>query len=276
MVTATKTPRGLYVGSDADTTPHSGKEARSAKPSFRLPTPRVLLSAAFLTGTAGAALAADEPPREWPPQVQMLSPSAPLDAKSKHGIVLAKRYAARPVMPAPGPDGEVRFLYGATEPTIVCAPLHLCNLALQPGEIVTKIDIGDSTMWQVTPAISGTGENQVTHAIIKPADAGLNTTLDIETSRRSYAIGLVSTRQSYMRKIAFDYPSDQASQWAAYQQEAGSQQQKLPADGYIRYTISGDDPPWKPITAYSDGKKTYIQFPPAMAYGKAPVLERLP
>jgi type IV secretion system protein VirB9 len=80
-----------------------------------------------------------------------------------------------------------------------------------------------------------------------------------------------------MPLVAWTYPEDQASQWAAYQQHTGTgSHAAMPAEGYIRYTITGDNPPWRPFDAYSDGKKTYIRFPPAMAYGKAPVLERLP
>lgn len=50
----------------------------------------------------------------------------------------------------------------------------------------------------------------------------------------------------------------------------------MPTAGYIRYAITGDNPPWRPFDVYSDGQKTYVRFPPAMAYGQAPALERLP
>ena len=217
-----------------------------------------------------------DPPKAWPGAVQQLSPSAPLDPKSRHGIALVHRWARRPVMPAMGPRGEVRFLYGASQDTVVCAPLQSADIALQPGEIVQNVNLGDSTMWSCPPGISGSGAAQVTHLLCKPADAGLETTLAIQTNRRSYSIELVSTRHDYMPKVGFDYPEDQATQWAAYQIATGSQaHQPTPTEGYIHYTITGDNPPWQPIEAYSDGQKTFIRFPPAMAYGKAPVLERL-
>jgi hypothetical protein len=31
----------------------------------------------------------------------------------------------------------------------------------------------------------------------------------------------------------------------------------------FRYAISGSNPPWKPLRAFDDGEKVYIQFPPA-------------
>lgn len=223
---------------------------------------------------------APEPAKKWPPAVQQLSPSAPLNPKAKHSMALVRKWAQRHVMPSPGPRGEVRFIFGATQDTIVCAPLQICDLALQAGEIVQKIDLGDAEEWKVEPGISGAGLAQVTHVLIKPQDAGLRTTLSIQTSRRSYSIELVSTQHDYMPKVSYSYPSDQALEWTAYQDSAGSQGggSEIPRSDhpYVSYSISGDSPPWRPIQVWSDGRKTYIEFPPSMAYGKAPVLERLP
>lgn len=230
-------------------------------------------SAAATPDTASSS----EPPKKWPPpSIQVLSPSAPLGPKERHGLSLVHRWQNRNVMPAMGPRGEVRFLYGATMPTIVCAPLQLTNVALQPGEIVQKLDLGDPVMWQVSPGISGSGTNQVTHLLIKASDAGLITTLDVETNRRSYAIRLVSHQRDFMPLVAFNYPEDQVDQWAAYQQAIGVHAADPPPDaaGYLMYQISGDNPAWRPLVVYSDRQKTYIEFPPAMAYGTAPVLEK--
>jgi type IV secretion system protein TrbG len=280
------------AGSAADKRPRKGKEARLSSTGFRLPA---ALAATLL---APAAWAADPPPqvpaiqpgsantpaasantdqKTWPPGVQVLSPSAPLGPKERHGMALVHRWQGRHVMPAMGPRGEVRFLYGATMPTVVCAPLEITNIALQPGEIVQKLDLGDPTMWTVEPGISGTGMNQITHLLIKPADAGLVTTIDVETSRRTYAIRLSSTQRDYMPLVAFDYPSDQADLWAAYQQATAAQSMapRPNAGSYLMYQIGGDNPPWRPIVVYSDGQKTYLEFAPAMAYGTAPVLEKL-
>lgn len=234
-------------------------------------------SAAPATSAAVNSAGPPDPSKTWPPaEPELLSPSARLGPKARHGIALVHRWASRPIMPAPGPDGEVRYIYGASQATLVCAPLQVCDLSLQPGEIVQNVNIGDSTMWNCPPGVSGSGANQTTHLLCKPADAGLRTTLVILTNRRSYSIELVSTRHEFMRRVAFSYPDDQAAQWGQYQQQIGAQlHQPPPSSGYIRYSISGDNPPWRPIEAYSDGQKTWIWFPPSMAYGKAPVLERL-
>jgi type IV secretion system protein VirB9 len=238
--------------------------------------PRQTPAAATQPAQSTSSLSADA--KSWPPPINMLSPSAPLNPKSRRGVDLVHRWQSRAVMPTLAERGAVRFIHGATQDTVVCAPLRLCDIELQAGEIVQNVNLGDPVMWSCPPAISGSGAGQITHLMCKPADAGLVTSLAIQTSRRTYSIELTSTRKNYMPRVSWSYPEDQAAQWAAYQQQAGSGggDATIPANGYIRYDLSGDNPPWHPVVAYSDGKKTYISFPPAMAYGKAPVLERLP
>lgn len=76
--------------------------------------------------------------------------------------------------------------------------------------------------WNISPGISGSGDNRVTHLIIKPADAGLVSSLVIETNRRTYAIKLVSTQHEWMPLVAFNCQDDMQSQWSAYQQPSPS------------------------------------------------------
>ena len=40
----------------------------------------------------------------------------------------------------------------------------------------------------------------------------------------------------------------------------------------FRYAISGDDPPWRPVRAFDDGSKVYIEFPDRIDQGEAPPL----
>lgn len=233
-------------------------------------------------GVPGAApanrVSADLP---MPPPVNLLSPSAPLNAKEKRAVKLSRQWRERSDMPQPGEDGFVRFLYGAGLPTVVCAPLQVCNVSLQPGEIVNNINVGDSVRWKITPAFSGEAGSggRTTHLIIKPADAGLVTSLDVATNRRIYAIKLVSTQKEWMPLVAFNYPDDAQRQWAAYRQQVsfGAAATNLPtgeslADLDFGYRLTGDDPGWKPLRVYTDGAKTYIQFPPSVAHASAPVL----
>lgn len=218
-------------------------------------------------------------PAAMPPPAPLLSPSAPLDAKEKQAVAIARRWAERSEMPQAGEDGVVRFLYGATLPTVVCAPLQVCDLALQPGEIVNNVNLGDKVRWNVAPALSGSPDGQVTHLIVKPTDAGLMSSMTIETNRRTYAVKLVSTRSLWMPLIAFTYPDDMRRQWNAYQQNVamGAAASPPSAGGNTAsldfgFRLSGDAPAWRPLRVYTDGEKTFIQFPRAMAFGAAPAL----
>jgi type IV secretion system protein TrbG len=40
----------------------------------------------------------------------------------------------------------------------------------------------------------------------------------------------------------------------------------------FRYAISGDSPPWRPLRAFDDGSKVYIEFPARIDQGEAPPL----
>jgi type IV secretion system protein VirB9 len=182
-------------------------------------------------------------------------------------------------MPQRGEGGVIRFLYGATLPTVVCAPLQVCDLALQPGEIINNVNLGDKVRWNVSPAISGSPLGQMTHLIIKPADAGLVSSMTIETNRRTYSVKLVSTQHEWMPLVAFNYPDDTQRQWSAYRANVALSPaaSNSPASGSATdldfgFRISGDDPSWRPLRVYTDGAKTYIQFPRSMAFGSAPAL----
>jgi type IV secretion system protein VirB9 len=236
-------------------------------------------SAGTVANGSGTQVSAESVPATMPPPIRLVSPSAPLNAKEQTAVSLARRWADRNDMPHAGEDGVVRFLYGSTLPTVVCAPLQVCDLALQPGEIVNNVNLGDKVRWNVSPGISGSPAGQVTHLIIKPTDAGLISSMTIETNRRTYAIKLISTQHSWMPLVAFDYPDEMQRQWSAYQQNVawGAAASTLPTGENVAnldfgFRLSGDSPAWRPLRVYTDGAKTYIQFPHAMAFGSAPAL----
>jgi P-type conjugative transfer protein TrbG len=45
-----------------------------------------------------------------------------------------------------------------------------------------------------------------------------------------------------------------------------------PSERRNRYTIDGDNPPWRPVAAYDDGRKVYIEFSPGIVQGEMPPL----
>lgn len=235
-----------------------------------------------IAGPGATNVAASPAPTTTPPPIHLLSPSAPLDAKERHAVALARGWKNRAEMPQRGEDGVVRFLYGATLPTVVCAPLQVCDLALQPGEIVNSVNVGDKVRWNIAPGVSGSAGGRVTHLIIKPADAGLVSSLVIETDRRTYAIKLVSTQHEWMPLVAFNYPDDTQRKWSAYRQQVafGAAASTLPSGDNVAnfdfgFRLSGDAPSWRPLRVYSDGMKMYIQFPRTVSSSTAPALVAL-
>jgi type IV secretion system protein VirB9 len=175
-----------------------------------------------------------------------------------------------------GPDGKIIYLFGQSQPTIVCAPLQVCELELQAGETVRDVLVGDTVRWTITAASSGSETGQRIHLIIKPHVAGLETSMVITTSRRTYSIKLKSDATEYMARVAFSYPEDGIVQTASFRQinsdiDARSGFDRRPENLSFKYDIAGNAR-WRPTRVYTDGIKTYIQFSAAMGSGDAPVL----
>ncbi|MCW0021373.1 P-type conjugative transfer protein TrbG [Rhizobium sp. BT-226] len=172
-----------------------------------------------------------------------------------------------------GPDGKVNFLFGETQPSVVCSPLQVCDIELQGGEIVRDVLVGDTVRWKVEPATSGATGGQAIHLIVKPSEPGLVTSMVVTTSRRTYHIRLKSHPSQYMARIGFDYPEDVSTKLADVnaRMEVGAAAGTAPDRLNFSYTVSGTAS-WKPKRVYSDGMKTYIQFPGSVSSQDAPVL----
>lgn len=186
-------------------------------------------------------------------------------------------------LPAPGDGGAVVFRFGAVLPSVVCSPLYVCSIALQPGEVVNTVLAGDPVRWNVEPAKSGAGATERTHVVVKPSDIGLSTNLVVTTDRRAYVMRLVSRKDDWMPVVAFSYPEDEAARWAALRASESRTRAAtvLPETGQVLgeldfgFRISGDKPRWRPVRVYSDGAKTYVEFPESMANQESPALVAL-
>lgn len=205
-----------------------------------------------------------------------------LTAQEKAAIAISKRWAAgdsTSMTPVTGSNGAIRFLYGAQQPSIVCAVLQVCDVALQAGELVNSIHLGDTARWTVEPAITGSGSAETQHLIIKPMDVGLETSLVVTTNRRTYHFKLRSHRTEYMPQVAFTYPEEALAKWDTIQSKDKQEheQKTMPQTGeylgdlFFDYDLDGDAI-WKPIRVYNDGTKTILQMPGAMAQTEAPTL----
>ena len=100
---------------------------------------------------------------------------------------------------------------------VYAAPLHLTSVQLQPGEkILGKPAAGDTIRWVMGIARSGpAGGDQQQYLYIKPTRAGLNTTIAINTDRRTYYLELHSYENTYMAAVQWRYPHDELEQLEA-------------------------------------------------------------
>ncbi len=159
---------------------------------------------------------------------------------------------------------------------VYASPGRVTVVSLQPGEELVTVAAGDTVRWIVGETSSGGGADLRVNVLVKPIRSGLKTNLVITTSRRTYLLELTSTERAWMASVSWDYPKDRM---LALQRQAQAAQATTPVDTGLsldkirfRYAVSGSNPPWKPLRAFDDGEKVYIQFPPGIAQGELPPL----
>jgi type IV secretion system protein VirB9 len=168
----------------------------------------------------------------------------------------------------PYTDGALYQLY--------TSPGRVTVITLQQGEELVTVSAGDTVRWIVGDTASGSGASLRVNILVKPTRVGLKTNLVITTNRRTYLLEMSSTPQAWMASASWDYPKDRM---LALQKQAQQAQAAAPVDSGLsleqikfRYAISGDSPPWKPLRAFDDGERVYIQFPAGIAQGELPPL----
>jgi type IV secretion system protein VirB9 len=159
---------------------------------------------------------------------------------------------------------------------VYASPGRVTVVSLQPGEELVTVAAGDTVRWIVGDTSSGTGADLRVSVLVKPTRSGLKTNLVVTTNRRTYLIELTSTEKAWMASVSWDYPKDRM---LALQRQAQAAQVAAPVDAGLslekirfRYAITGSNPPWKPLRAFDDGEKVYIQFPGGIAQGELPPL----
>jgi type IV secretion system protein VirB9 len=159
---------------------------------------------------------------------------------------------------------------------LYAAPERVSDIALQPGEELIAVSAGDTVRWVIGDTVSGSGAGKRIHVLVKPFAAGLETNLVITTDRRAYHLALESTETTAMAALSWTYPRDELL--ALQARNARAEASSAIAGGVdlaalrFRYEITGDDPPWRPLRAFDDGAKVYIEFPARLDQGEAPPL----
>jgi type IV secretion system protein VirB9 len=171
----------------------------------------------------------------------------------------------------PFSDGALYQLYAA--------PGEITDIALEAGEQLVgtgPVAAGDTVRWIIGDTESGSGATKRVHILVKPTRPDLVTNLVINTDRRTYHLELRSADKTYMASVSWAYPQDQLI--ALRRQNAAADEAAPIASGVdigalnFRYRIEGDDPAWRPLRAFDDGRQVFIEFPSGTGQGEMPPL----
>lgn len=161
---------------------------------------------------------------------------------------------------------------------VYTAPQQVTDIALQPGEQMMSVSAGDTVRWVLGDTVSGSGDNEQVHILVKPISSGQKTNLIITTSKRTYHIEMTSYKETYMAAVSWRHPHEELITRRATSNRNTSRN-RAPVERNLnierlnfRYEIEGDEPHWRPLRAFDDGRKVFIQFPKRLDQGEAPPL----
>lgn len=162
---------------------------------------------------------------------------------------------------------------------VYAAPGQITDIALQDGEQLVgsgPVAAGDTARWIIGDTESGAGASRKIHIMVKPTRPDLVTNLVVNTDRHTYHLELRSTEKTYMASVSWHYPQDEL---IALRRRNAIAEERTPIDTGVdlasmnfRYAIEGDAAPWRPLRAFDDGRKVYIEFPRGISQGEMPPL----
>jgi type IV secretion system protein VirB9 len=162
---------------------------------------------------------------------------------------------------------------------VYAAPGQITDIELAPGEQLVgsgPVAAGDTVRWVIGDTESGTGSTKRIHILVKPTRPDLVTNLVINTDRRTYHLELHSTDKTYMASVSWAYAQDELI--ALRRRNAAAEAAMSVATAVdinalnFRYRIEGDNPPWRPLRAFDDGRQVFIAFPSGIGRGEMPPL----
>lgn len=161
---------------------------------------------------------------------------------------------------------------------VYAKPGQVTDIALQPGESLVgpgPVAAGDTVRWLIGDTVSGTGAAQQVHILVKPTRSDISTNLVINTDRRTYHVELRANASVYMASVSWSYPQDDLI--ALRQAKVAAQNAAPIAAGLdissldFDYVITGDKPGWRPVRAFDDGIRVYVEFPASTGHELPPL-----
>jgi type IV secretion system protein TrbG len=258
--------------------------------------------AAGATGATGAAGATDA-------AGAMEGAGAPLAAD----VAREARAVAAGREPSVLEHGDVVLApYGHQVPVVRCAPLRVCLIELEEGELVLNTVTGDAARWILDRAVAGP-RAATTVIVAKPTACNLTTNLVITTDRRIYQITLdarpcrseegENPHEPFTRLLRFYYPDELVRTWASAEEArraaAAAEARVAAAEARAvtplgargqegREAVDAGLPlaalhfnyrwtrsgkyPWAPAAVFDDRVHTYIRLPGSGVGQEAPVL----
>jgi type IV secretion system protein VirB9 len=197
------------------------------------------------------------------------------------GVLLA--LSAVPALAGPLPPVVRPWSAGALY-TVVAAPGRVTDIVLEPGESLVgqgPVAAGDTARWILGHTESGTGARRQAHVLVKPVSAGLSTNLVINTDRRTYHLELRSTPADWSPLVSWRYPGDELialrTPAAAPAPPAAPAAPEPPDLSRLNFAWRIDGRArFRPLRVFDDGRRTYVDLPPAVRAGELPPLFVLP
>ena len=161
---------------------------------------------------------------------------------------------------------------------VFAKPNAITDIVLQAGEVVENVAAGDTTRWIIGRSKSGAGPRARQHVLLKPTRDDLQTNLTILTDRRVYYLEVTAQPHTFMASVSWRYPQEELFALERATETAADQEKPIVDQGIaldalnFGYTIEGDAPAWRPVRAFDDGRKVFIEFPPSLETIDAPPL----
>ena len=155
---------------------------------------------------------------------------------------------------------------------IYTAPLQVTDIEFQIGEKITSVAGGDTLRWQVLKSYSGEGSDMHEHLVVKPNEPELDNSLLVMTTMRTYHLNVISTKDgTSMPGVRWSYPKTDSDNDIPTIRESmqtifeGVDEKNID-DNYSTKVMSSPTgslkpPVWMPTHVFTDGDKTYIEFP---------------
>lgn len=205
---------------------------------------------------------------------------SPLEKKALEIVKDWKSGKNKSAQPFYGGNGQIKFIFGAQEPSIICSILHVTDVAFETGEDILSVQLGDTARWNISSAVVRNGSQKKVHLFLKPLDINLDTNLIVVTNKRVYNMALKSTEDKYMPSVGFIYakntvplPKPIPNKSRILKSIISSPDNQSTGIEMLdfNYELIGDAP-WAPVRVYNNGKKTIIEMPGELENSDAPSL----